>query len=67
MWRSTATSVGSVEALLAGFVVYLREQRGVSVLTINAYVADVRRFLTARGDAGVRELSAAEVSKVVLA
>ena len=44
MWRSTATSAGSVEALLAGFVVYLREQRGVSALTIDAYVGDVRRF-----------------------
>ena len=67
MSRSTATSSdGSVEALLAGFVVYLREQRGVSALTIDAYLGDVRRFLTARGDASLRGLTAAEVSKVVL-
>jgi integrase/recombinase XerD len=64
--RSTDGPGGSVEALLAGFVVHLREQRGVSALTIDAYVGDVRRFLTARGDAGLRELTAAEVSKTVL-
>jgi len=49
MSRSTAiSSVGSVEALLAGFVVYLREQRGVSARTIEVYVGDVRRFFSAR-------------------
>ena len=45
----------------------LREQRGVSVLTIDAYVTDVRRFLSGRGDASsLRELTAAEVSHAVL-
>ncbi len=67
MSRSTAlSSDGSVEALLAGFVVHLREQRGVSALTSGVYVGDVRRFLTARGDVSLRELTAAEVSKTVL-
>jgi site-specific recombinase XerD len=53
--------------VLAGFAGYLREQRGVSALTVDAYVADVRRFLACRGDASsLHELSAAEVSKAVL-
>ena len=57
----------SAEVLLAGFAGYLREQRGVSALTVDAYVADVRRFLACRGDASsLHELSAAEVSKAVL-
>ena len=55
------------EVWLAGFAGYLREQRGVSGLTVDAYVADVRRFLACRGDASsLHELSAAEVSKAVL-
>ena len=67
MLRSTAAaSADPVEALLAGFVVYLREQRGVSVSTIDAYVGDVRRFLTARGDVTLRNLTAAAVSRAVL-
>ena len=56
----------SAEVLLAGFAGYLREQRGVSALTVDAYVADVRRFLACCGDASrLRELGAAEVSKAV--
>ena len=67
MSRSTAAAAGeAVEVLLAGFIVYLREQRGVSGLTIDAYVGDVRRFLTARDDVSLRDLTAAEVSQVVL-
>jgi integrase/recombinase XerD len=55
------------EVLLAGFAGYLREQRGVPALTVDAYVADVRRFLACRGDASsLHELRAAEVSKAVL-
>src|SRR5262250_2418364 len=55
------------EVLLAGFAGYLREQRGVSALTVDAYVAGVRRFLACRGVASsLHELSAAEVSKAVL-
>jgi site-specific recombinase XerD len=45
MSRSNTIPAASVESLLAGFVDYLREQRGVSVLTIDAYVTDVRRFV----------------------
>jgi len=53
--------------LLAGFAGYLCEQRGVSALTVDAYVAGVRRFLARRGVASsLHELSAAEVSKAVL-
>jgi site-specific recombinase XerD len=46
--------------------VHLRDQRAVSAATIDAYVTDVRKFLMARGDAGLRELSAGEVSTAVL-
>jgi integrase/recombinase XerD len=67
MSRSTAVATGdTVEVLLAGFVVYLREQRGVSEPTIEAYGGDVRRFLTARGEVGLGDLTSAEVSRVVL-
>ena len=31
--------------LLDGFVGYLRSERGVSALTVDAYVPEVRRFL----------------------
>lgn len=51
---------------LDGFVDYLREQRGVSPLTISAYVADVDRFLARRSDGRLLELTASEVSKAVL-
>jgi integrase/recombinase XerD len=54
--------------VLAGFVRYLRGERGVSSATIEAYASDVRRFLAGRdGASSVRELTAAEVSRVVLA
>jgi len=53
MSRSTANSADTVEALLAGFVVHLREQRGVSAMTIDAYVGDVRRFLAVPSDVTV--------------
>ena len=67
MARSTTIPPASVQSLLAGFVDYLREQRGVSVLTVAAYVTDVRRFVAGRGDASsLRGLTAAEVSHAVL-
>src|SRR6266567_7626752 len=56
----------AVESLLDGFVGYLREERGVSGRTVEAYVSDVRRFLARRGGRGVDELSAAEVCAAVL-
>jgi site-specific recombinase XerD len=59
-------SPSPAESLVDGFVGYLREQRGVSARTVEAYVSDVRRFLTRRGWRGVDELSAAEVSGAVL-
>jgi integrase/recombinase XerD len=52
---------------LEGFVGYLREERGVAGARVETYVADVRRFLARRGQLGIGELSAAEVSKAVLA
>lgn len=58
--------VAGVSGPLEGFVAYLREQRGVSPLTISAYVADVDRFLAGRCDGRLLELTASEVSKAVL-
>jgi integrase/recombinase XerD len=49
-----------------GFVGYLRRERGVTVLTVDAYVSDVRRFLAHRGRSDLVALTAAEVSKAVL-
>jgi integrase/recombinase XerD len=60
------SSTPPVELLLDGFVGYLREERGVSARTVEAYVSDVRRFLARCGRYGVDGLSAAEVSAAVL-
>jgi integrase/recombinase XerD len=66
MSRSTTTPSEGVEEVLAGFIDYLREQRCVSSLTVDAYSADARRFLERRGSRSLRELSAADVSRAVL-
>jgi integrase/recombinase XerD len=66
MSRLSAGGTAPAEVLLEGFVGYLRRERGVSALTVEAYVSDVRRFLDPRGDSGVRGLTAAEVSNAVL-
>ena len=66
MSRSRTASTDGVEVLLAGFVGYLREQRCVSPLTVDAYASDARRFLERRGHGRLRELTAADVSSAVL-
>ena len=66
MSRSRTASTDGVEVLLAGFVGYLREQRCVSPLTVDAYTSDARRFLERRGHGRLRELTAADVSSAVL-
>lgn len=66
MSRSRTALTDGVEVVLAGFVDYLREQRGVSSLTVDAYVSDARRFLEHRGNGRVRELTASDVSRAVL-
>ena len=66
MSRSSITANSPVDLLLDGFIGYLREERGVSAATIAVYVPDVRRFVAQRGPRGIRDLSAAEVSKAVL-
>jgi site-specific recombinase XerD len=62
---TTAPSEGG-EAVLAGFIDYLREQRCVSRLTVEAYAADVRRFLGGRGGRGLYGLTAGDVSRAIL-
>jgi integrase/recombinase XerD len=66
MSRSSTTGTAPVDLLLDGFVGYLRRERGVVVLTVDAYVSDVRRFLAYRGGNDLGELTAAEVSRAVL-
>jgi integrase/recombinase XerD len=67
MSRSTTTAPGErVYALLAGFIDYLREQRCVSPLTVEAYAADARRFLEGRGEKGLRGLTAGEVCQAIV-
>jgi site-specific recombinase XerD len=66
MSRSRTAPTEGVEALLAGFVDYLGEQRCVSPLTIEAYMSDARRFLERRGRGCLRELTASDVSSAVL-
>jgi len=66
MSRSSMTAGSPAEVLLAGFVSYLRRERGVAAVTVDAYVSDVRRFLAHRAGSGLGDLTAAEVSKAVL-
>lgn len=66
MSRSGGTGAVSTEGLVDGFVGYLRTERGVTALTVEAYVYDVRRFLAHGGESGLSGLSAADVSNAVL-
>lgn len=64
---SRSTTAAAPMAVLDGFIGYLRELRGVSALTIEAYARDVRRFLARHVERrGLGELTAAEVSHAVL-
>ena len=49
MSGSSGRGIGAVDLLLDGFAGYLRSERGVTELTVDVYVADVRRFLVDRG------------------
>src|SRR6266545_2527753 len=52
--------------LVAGFVDFLREERGLSSLSVEAYRSDVLRFLHRSRRDDVRGLTTAEVSRAVL-
>lgn len=66
MSRSSATVTAPAEVLLDGFAGHLRRERGVTALTVEAYVSDVRRFLADRDVSDLSGLTAAEVSNAVL-
>lgn len=66
MSRSRPAESEKTEALLTGFADHLSEQRCVTVRTVEAYTADVRRFLDRRGRRGLRGLAAADVSQAIL-
>jgi site-specific recombinase XerD len=66
MSSSRTAESENVEALLVDFGDYLREQRCVTVRTVEAYTADVRRFLDRRGRRGLRGLAAGDVSGAIL-
>jgi site-specific recombinase XerD len=54
------------DLLVAGYVDFLREVRGLSSLSVEAYRSDVRRFLQHSNRDDVRGLTSAEVSRAVL-
>src|ERR1700756_4769388 len=66
MSGSSRRGIGAVDLLLDGFAGYLRSERGVTELTVDVYVADVRRFLVDRGGGDLSELTAADVPEAVL-
>jgi integrase/recombinase XerD len=66
MSRSCSRVAMASEVLLDGFVGYLRSERGVSELTIDAYRGEVRRFLAGLGGGGLSALTAGDVSRAVL-
>lgn len=66
MSRSTTAPGEKVITPLAGFIDYLREQRCVSPLTVEAYAADARRFLDGRGGKGLRGLTVGDVCRAIL-
>ena len=61
MSGSGGRGIGAAGLLLDGFAGYLRSERGVTELTVDVYVGDIRRFLVDRGGGGLSELTAAEV------
>ena len=54
------------DLLVAGYVDFLREERGLSPLSVEAYRSDVVRFLRRSGRDGLHGLTHAEVSQAVL-
>ena len=52
--------------LVAGYVEFLREERGLSSLSVEAYRSDVQRFLRRSKRDDVRGVTTAEVSRAVL-
>ena len=66
MSRSSAAVAVTAEVLLDGFAGHLRRERGVTALTVEAYVSDVRRFLADRDVGDLSGLTVAEVSAAVL-
>ena len=62
----SSSSASERDRLLGGFAGYLRRERGVSTLTVDLYVADVRRFLAGGGIRELSELTPVEVSHAVL-
>ena len=51
MSGSSRTGIGAAGLLVDGFAGYLRSERGVTELTVDVYVGDMRGFLVDRGEA----------------
>lgn len=60
-----AAETGPAKELLEEFVAFLRSERGLSELSIEAYVSDVRRFVAHVGVGDLSVLTAAAVAQVV--
>lgn len=61
-----ASAVTKGDVLVDGFVDFLREERGLSALSVAAYRSDALRFLRHSERSDLRDLSASEVNKAVL-
>jgi site-specific recombinase XerD len=62
MLRPNTSAAGPAAQLVDGFIGHLRRERGVSGVTVEAYVSDVRRFLADRADSDLSRLTAAGAS-----
>src|SRR4051794_23648092 len=61
-----STVAVAADGLLDAYAAYLRSVRGVTALTIDAYVADGRRFLADNRVDALGDLTAVDVSRAVL-
>jgi len=61
--RTAAGAAGS-QALLDGYTRYLRAERGVSAVTVDAYLSDVGRFLARRGGSDLGEVASRSPASV---
>jgi hypothetical protein len=60
---SSGRGIGPAGLLLDGFAGYLRSERGVTELTVDVYVADIRRFLYLHADMEEKERAIARVTR----
>jgi hypothetical protein len=62
MSGSSGRGIGAAGLLLDGFAGYLRSECGVTELTVDVYVADIRRFLYLHANMEEKERAIARVT-----